>query len=154
MKKLILTILAITLLSCNQNQENQKKYFAQSTPMATIKISYERYFNSIANDLTAYSDYYKYTHRKEILKTLTIAKVISVKNTNIKIVFYSYSIGSVIIRYSNYMKLYNGKYYFGKGYYSSYDDDPFKNGHPVEAKKLIDEVDNWRKDNENIEWYN
>jgi hypothetical protein len=57
-----------------------------------------------------------------------------------------------IIRLSEYVIKENGKYYVINKYFSSYDDDPFKNGLGEESKKILEKEEKWKESNESIWW--
>lgn len=44
-------------------------------------------------------------------------------------------------------------FYINNQYFSSYDDDPFGNGNGEEGKKLLEKIEKWESENENIKWY-
>ena len=67
------------------------------------------------------------------------------------LIFYRYSIGTDIVKKTEYMRKMDGLYYPYSVYYSSYNDDPFKNGKGEEAKKVLTKAEEWEK-NENIWW--
>ena len=88
----------------------------------------------------------------QLMKQDQIDEQIKIPKTKFELVLYSYSIGGDIIRLSEYVIKENGKYYVINKYFSSYDDDPFKNGLGEESKKILEKEEKWKESNESIWW--
>lgn len=157
----ILTSL-ILFASCNQSgnipstSSNNlviiKKAEAQNTIEGTLKANTE--YNLQFNEQVRLTDkaYFTAKHKNEILKTIEVVEKDTIPGKDFILVFYRYSVGADIVHETAYMKQINSKWYIHPAYYSSYDDDPFKNGKGVEGKALLDKADKWEKADENIWW--
>jgi hypothetical protein len=84
-------------------------------------------------------------HRDEMLKTLEIVDV--TQTDKIAVAFVRYSVGSNVYREGVWMRRVDGRWRVcSSQYFSSFGDDPFNDGKPDEAKKLIKRLDDWEKD--------
>ncbi|MGI8600219.1 MAG: hypothetical protein ACR2KB_13275 [Chitinophagaceae bacterium] len=149
--KFLLFLLASTLIfySCNNiKSESATEFKYDNTPLGTLKESYK---HNMSNP-TAYDARYYFLkkHKDEVLKTLEVVEEVEVQK-DVVLIFYRYSIGTDIVKQTIYMRKIDGKYLPYSKYYSSYEDDPFKNGKPDEGKALLKKAEEWEK-NENIWW--
>ena len=83
------------------------------------------------------TSHYIFDHKDEVSKTLEVAEVDTIPGKDFVLVFYRYSIGVEIVHLSEYMKKIDGKYFLYLKYFSSYEDDPFKNDRGEEGKALL-----------------
>lgn len=153
---LYLTLIAL-IISCNQSANSNdlvtiKKASAQNTIEGTLKASLEYDFQF--NNQVTLTDkaYFLSKHKDEILKTIEVAEKDTIPGKDIILVFYRYSVGADIVHASTYMKQMDGKWYIHPEYYSSYDDDPFKNGKGTEGKALLDKKSKWEDESKNVWW--
>ena len=87
-------------------------------------------------------------HRDEMLRTLEIVEVVETEKMGAA--FVRYSVGAHIYRKGIWMRKVDGSWrVLLTQYISSFGDDPFRDGKPQEAKKLIKRVEEWEKDSEN-----
>jgi len=90
-------------------------------------------------------------HRDAMLKTLEVVETAEVET--IAASFVRYSIGGNIYRQVKWLRKVDGTWYVSqRAYYSSYGDDPFKDGNPERAKQLLKRTDQWEKDSAPIWW--
>ncbi len=83
-------------------------------------------------------------HRDEMLKTLEVVE--TKESANIGVAFIRYSVGTKMYRKGIWMRKVDGNWRVCQSqYFSTYGDDPFKDGKPDDAKKLIERVDEWEK---------
>ena len=129
-----------------------KKAMAQNTVEGTLKASMEYDFQF--SDQVSLTDkaYFNSKHKDEILKTIEVVEKDTIPGKDIVLVFYRYSVGADIVHATSYMKQIDGKWYIHSKYYSSYDDDPFKNGKPTEGKALLDKSSKWEDESKDIWW--
>lgn len=50
------------------------------------------------------------------------------------------------------MKKIDNKWFIHSAYYSSFDEDPFKNGRGAEAKEMLKKADQWEKGDDKLWW--
>ena len=156
MKKslLITTIVSILLMSCkNYHNDEQKIIFSpKSSTIELLKQGMENSLENIKNSEGVYENHLLLINKENVIKSLKIDEQIKIPKTKFELVLYSYSIGGDIIRLSEYVIKENGKYYLINKYFSSYDDDPFKNGLGEESKKILEKEEKWKESNESIWW--
>jgi len=150
MKNLLSIISLVVLVSCSDRGVKNQTTVGENIPhkdlLQTIKNEY-LYFNY---DLGRYEDYILNKNKIEISQNLKIADTFVIKSFEQTLVFYSYSIGSDIIRETQYYKKDkdNGKWYRTSLYLSSYNnEDPFKDGNGSRAKEILDKSSDWEEDN-------
>jgi hypothetical protein len=112
----------------------------------------ENSLENIKNSEGVYENHLLLINKENVIKSLKIDEQIKIPKTKFELVLYSYSIGGDIIRLSEYVIKENGKYYVINKYFSSYDDDPFKNGLGEESKKILEKEEKWKESNESIWW--
>lgn len=89
-------------------------------------------------------------HRDEMVKTLEAVDFAD--DGNIGVAFMRYTVGSKVYRESIWMRKMDAKWTASsRQYYSTISDDPFGDGKPADAKKLISRADEWEKDAK--EWW-
>jgi hypothetical protein len=147
--KILAIIIVIFFTSCNTKTNNGTEQFDyKKTAIGTLeelyKIRMERPYEYDARI------YYLRKHKDEVLKMLEVVEEVEVEK-DVFLVFYKYSIGTETAKGTNYMRKVDGLYIPYSKYYSSYSDDPFKNGKGEEAKALLKKSDEWSS-NENIWW--
>jgi len=153
--------LCLFLAACNQSgspstsSENLvviKKAKAQNTIEGTLKSSMEYDFQFSKQVQLTDKALFLSKHKDEILKSIQVVEKVTISGKDFFLVFYKYSVGADVVHETCYMKEIDGKWYIHPGYYASYDEDPFKNGKGAEGKAILDKVDKWKKDDENIWW--
>ena len=147
--------IVIAAMSCNPvggNYVTIKKAIAQNTIEGTLKASMEYDFQF--SDQVPLTDkaYFNSKHKDEILKTFEVVEKETIPGKDIVLVFYRYSVGADIVHATSYMKQMDGKWYIHSKYYSSYDDDPFKNGQATEGKALLEKLSKWEEESKDIWW--
>lgn len=156
MKKslLIATVISMLLISCKNNHNDEKKiiFSPKSSTIELLKQGMENSLENIKNSEGVYENHLLLINKENVIKSLKIDEQIKIPKTKFELVLYSYSIGGDIIRLSEYVIKENGKYYIINKYFSSYDDDPFKNGLGEEAKKILEKEEKWKESNESIWW--
>lgn len=154
MKSLFLITLFIGFMSCN-NQGNQdlttkEKVLPgvafQNNTLGTLKEVYKDKFKFPPLDAATY---YIEKHKDEFMKNLEIVEEVEVQK-DVFIVFYRTSIAADTYKRKMYFRKMDGLYIPYYKYYSSYSDDPFKNGKGEEAKALLKKADEWEK---NTAWW-
>jgi hypothetical protein len=83
-------------------------------------------------------------------KTLNVAETVEVDS--IGVCFVRYSLGGSVYRESKWLRKINGVWFISGNDFYSFADDPFGDGNPVRAKKLIERVDAWKKDSSPKGW--
>jgi hypothetical protein len=149
--KQLTSFLLILLTACGAAVSDKKLPEAKTTPLETVKEIVEYDISSDYHKISAPGNY-EYTHKDEVLKTLEIAEVDTIPSKDFVLVFYRYSIGSEIAHSTTYMKKIDGKYFLYPKYFSSYDDDPFKNGRGIEGKALLKKEEDWKNADKDIWW--
>ena len=156
MKKTLLfaAIILALLISCNQKYKDEPKiiFAPKSSTEELLKQEMENSLENIKNSEGVYENHLLIINKENVIKSLKIDEQIKIPKTKFELVLYSYSIGGDIIRLSEYVIKENGKYYVINKYFSSYDDDPFKNGLGEESKKILEKEEKWKESNESIWW--
>ena len=155
MKKLVLPILVSFLLSsCNENAQKETKiiFEPKTTTLELLKQRLDNTLESIRGFDGVYENHLLLKNKENVLNSLKIDEQIQIPKTKFELVLYSYSIGGDIIRHSEFVTKENGKFYIINKYFSSYDDDPFKNGLGEECKKILEKESKWNESNESIWW--
>ena len=156
MKKslLIATVISMLLISCKNNHNDEQKiiFSPKSSTIELLKQGMENSLENIKNSEGVYENHLLLINKENVIKSLKIDEQIKIPKTKLELVLYSYSIGGDIIRLSEYVIKENGKYYIINKYFSSYDDDPFKNGLGEEAKKILEKEEKWMESNESVWW--
>lgn len=156
MKKslLIATVISMLLISCKNNHNDEQKiiFSPKSSTIELLKQGMENSLENIKNSEGVYENHLLLINKENVIKSLKIDEQIKIPKTKFELVLYSYSIGGDIIRLSEYVIKENGKYYIINKYFSSYDDDPFKNGLGEEAKKILEKEEKWMESNESVWW--
>lgn len=158
MKRIVFLAIIMVGISCSKEHSVEKKNPDESLkPQTSIELLLKNEVSIDMNNLSPNTGYYrihKFNENKDgVIKSFKIDDKIDIPNTNLTMVFVSYSVGSDIVRIIKYVIKDNGKYYITNKYYSSYDDDPFKNGMPEESKKILEKAEKWEKSNESIDWW-
>ena len=150
--KQLTPLMLIFLAACGAALSYNKIPEAKETPVETIKDYYRNdIFQREYSKLNAGTHYIS-EHMDEVLKTLEVSEVDTIPGKDFVLVFYRYSIGVEIAHATEYMKKIEGKYYLYQKYFSSYDDDPFKNGRSEEAKALLKKMGEWTDADKGIWW--
>ena len=107
-----------------------------------------------AKNLDGIYQNHKYNeNRKQILESIKIVEKVAIPKLDLIAVFYNYYVGTDIIRKTEFVKKEENNYYIFYKYFSSYDNDPFKNGEPEKGKELMKKIDNWTEGNKDIDWF-
>lgn len=150
---LLLTVLAWVLFSsCAFTNSEKEVYYPQGTPLGTLKESYAALLAEAEKYQLTERRYMLSQNREEILNSLKVNDEIEIEGTNLRMIFYSFNVGSDIIREAEVFSEREGKWLMA-GYFSSYEDDPFGNGKGNEGKKLLEKADSWEESNDLIDWY-
>ena len=154
MKKIFFALfISIFLISCKENiTETRKGIKPKKTEIELLKERYEFLIeeSKLFNGIYENSKYLK--HKDDLLNSIKIAESVNIEDTNVFLVFYSFNVGIDIVRKTMYMVNEDGMFYISNKYYSSYDDDPFKNGHSEEGKKILKKAEKWKEENKDINW--
>jgi len=153
----------ISILSCDQSKKTaesktgeEKKEISSNSDQSTMKGTLEKYLDYFymreMNEQLTDDGYFYSIHKDEIHKTLEIVEKDSIPGKDFILVFFRYSVGAEVAHRSFYLKQIDGKWFIHTSYYSSYQDDPYKNGKPEEAKKMLAKVEDWEKGDDNIWW--
>ncbi len=154
-KKILLTVvISAFLISCKQDQSAESKpvFEPKSSTIELLKQGMENSLEDIKHSNGFYYNHMLLLNKDNILKSFKIDEQISIPKTKYELVLYSYSVGGDIIRASEYVVKENGKYYVLNKYFSSYDDDPFKNGLTEESKLILEKEKKWTESNGSIWW--
>ena len=90
-------------------------------------------------------------HRDEMLQTLEVVE--TAETDNVAVGFVRYSIGATIYRDAVWMRRIDGQWQPAwNQYFSEYEDDPFGDGKPDNAKALIKRVSEWEKQSPKSWW--
>lgn len=99
------------------------------------------------------ADYYHICeHKNELLRSLEIVEKIEVPTKKLILVFYKYSIGADVVRKTLWFKKLEGKWFLFDRNISSNEEDPFQDGNPDEAKKVLERAGKWNKESEDVWW--
>lgn len=156
MKRTIyLALLTILLFSCNQSESNTNSIkLEKSNSIEGIiynKIKYELDFNkSLPGN---YRSHKLIKYRSEILGSIKVVDKVQIPKNDLLAVFYSYYVGTDLIRETQYVKKEGDHYFIFNKYYSSYDEDPFKNGEPIKGKELLKKIGDWSEGNQVSDFY-
>lgn len=147
---LLLAIGAIIIQSCGAKagENNGQPFQAGKTPLSTLKEIFSRTLSNPDNYDAKY--YFLKKHKEEVLKSLEVVEEVEVKK-EVALVFYKYNVGAETAKGTMYFRKMDNLYIPYSVYFSSYQDDPFKNGKPEEGKRVLEKKDEWEK-NENVWW--
>jgi len=153
-----LITLLILLTSCKQidsksNFENNLKIEMSNSIEGIIYNQLKLELDEAKNLDGIYQNHKYNEHRKQILESIKIVEQVEIPKLDLIAVFYNYYVGTDIIRKTKYVKKEGNNYYIFYKYFSSYDDDPFKNGEPKKGKELMKKIDNWTEGNKDIDWF-
>jgi hypothetical protein len=156
----LLIITSFSLASCMEQNDNRtesnimliKKAEAKNTIDGTLKAKMEYDFQFYDEIPLTDNAYFISKHKDEILKTFEIVEKDTIPGKDIVLVFYRYSVGADIVRETSYLKKIDDKWYIHTHYYSSYDNDPYKNGKPIEGKALLEKKSKWEEESKDIWW--
>jgi hypothetical protein len=151
-----LLVLFISIISCKSKIDNEIEGITNIESSNSVKgIIY----NKIKNDVEqakksdgVYSSHKFNQNGKEILESIKIVEEIEIPKTDLILVFYHFYVGTDIIRNTEFVKKEENNYYLVYKYFSSYDDDPFRNGEPEKGKELLKKLDGWKEGNKDIYW--
>lgn len=152
MKKIILLSLSILLFTACSDIKNTAPSIDQSSPETLLKGQYEYIYTQQNFPVVDAGPAYQRMHKDEVLKTMEVVDKIDIPGQNITAVLYRFSIGSETVHESTYMKKINDKWYLYQKYFSSYDDDPFKNNDGTKGKEILKKIDDWTKETTNVWW--
>ncbi|MEX0663005.1 MAG: hypothetical protein WEA58_12575 [Balneolaceae bacterium] len=149
----LLTIPLILLIGCNYQgapskniqTTNQLESLADTSAQKTALNYFEwRYldYDDFQRPLFSDLDYWFKDNNEEIKSTLEVAEVLNADDISLALI--RYSVGSNIFRDAVWLRNYNGKWTISSNqYFSTYDDDPFKDGNPERAEEIINKEDEW-----------
>lgn len=157
MKRLFPLLFAIAFTSCTQGSSSPAEtppsaYEAKGSIEGTLKEAFTYDLNNAAVPVFNAQSQFKREHKDEILKTLEVVETAEIPKQDITLVFYRYSVGTDFARSTAYFKEVDGKWYFYSKYFSSYDDDPFRNGQGENGKALLEKVEKW-EDSDSMPWW-
>lgn len=151
----LLGFLIATLISCDTKNRIDTEYGIH--PKNNEKDLLVERQKFIVEDSKRFDGIYKnYIYSKysdDAINSIKIVDKIDVPKTKLSVIFYSFNLGTEIIRETVYMIKENDKYFIHNEYFSSYDDDPYRNGQGEEGKELLKKIEKWESENENINWY-
>lgn len=154
MKNFNFLILVLILNSCNgvQNENTHLTFH----PEKSIEKLIEGYFNYHLEG-SKMSDGFELNYRMQKfkddgIKSLKVVDKIAIPKTNLTAVFYSYNLGSDVIREVEFVSKVDNLYLISDKYYSSYTNDPFGNGDTKAAKILMEKIDRWESDPEELSY--
>lgn len=155
-----LLIVITSLASCREQNDPRiesnimliKKAEAKNTIDETLKAKMVYDFQFYDEIPLTDNAYFISHHKDEILKTFEIVEKDTIPGKDIVLVFYRYSVGADIVHETSYMKKIDDKWYIHSHYYSSYDNDPFNNGNPIESKQLLEKKSKWENESKDIWW--
>ena len=156
MQKTILSSISIIafillLFSCDkQNKTSTNKYsspqtLADTSATQTALNYFEwRYtdFERLERPLFSDHDFWFKNHKEEVQETLEVADVL--KANNLAIALLRFSVGSDIYREAIWLRKYDGLWTVSSNqYFSTYGDDPFGDGQPDRAERIIEKEEEW-----------
>ena len=149
MKNILLftIITTFTLFGCNNSpkEDNLKQSFLAQKSINNLLLELHNNTLNFAAKNTGQFDYYILNkYKNDALNSFKINDSIFIENTDIISVFYSYNLGTDIHREHVFVKKIDGYYVLSNQHYNQYDDDPFKNGKPEDAKKMLEKIDDWQ----------
>jgi hypothetical protein len=151
MKKILLSIITVLIL-CSCSGANQQQSSNEFKPSKTSIETLKELLRMICkNNIDAESAFLR-KNETEILKTLEVLEEFECES-EVFIVFYRYSIGTTTVKNTRYFRKVDNFYYPFFKIYSTYDNDPFKNGKGEAAKKILKKAEDWKSD-ESIWWRN
>jgi hypothetical protein len=141
--QILLTIVFIVMLaSCN--------YIKVRDPGESVEITLKEYLTE--GFFLRDEDYFRHLHSDEIVKTLKIEELISIKGTDLILVLYTYSVASQIKKKAQWFRSVNGKMTLVFQYFSTYSDDPLGNGDKEYALEIIKKAEKWEESTKAIWW--
>lgn len=170
--KLITALISLILLlmSCIQNQnevgeleseiDNSQNIQVSIEPDTTVEGTLRLFFENRITNLPAIyylqdENYFFKVNKEEILRTLEIVEKVFIEGTDLCVVFYRYSIGTQFKRGTRYFRQVNGRWTIHDGFYhysEYYTTDPFNNGRGLEAKRLLEKIDEWEDNPDEVWW--
>jgi hypothetical protein len=151
MKRLLLSSITILIL-CSCSGDNQNHSTNEFKPSNKSIETLKEFLRIICkNNIDAESAFLR-KNENEVLKTLEVLEEIECES-EVFIVFYRYSIGTTTVKNTKYLRKVDNLYYPFFKHYSTYSDDPFKNGKGEAAKKILKKAEDWQSD-ESIWWRN
>lgn len=151
----LLGSLTIAFISCETNKTlNSANGIHPKNSEKELLVARQKF---IVEDSKKFDGIYeKYIYSKfsdDAINSIKIVEIIDVPKTRLSVIFYSFNLGTEILRETVYMIKENDEYYLHNEYFSSYNDDPFGNGQGEEGKELLEKIEKWESENENIKWY-
>ena len=151
MKKIFLSAITIFIF-CSCSGANQQQSTDEFKPSKKSIETLKELLRMICkNNIDAESAFLR-KNENEILKTLEVLEEFECES-EVFIVFYRYSIGTTTVKNTKYLRKVDNFYYPFFRHYSTYGDDPFKNGKGEAAKKILKKAEDWKSD-ETIWWSN
>jgi hypothetical protein len=155
---MLIAFMMLDLINCSTAQApaGRVTYAVPKSPVDLVK----QYYRDVAWRLPERPFEYAYIydsanfllkHRDEMLQTLNVAETVEVETLGV--CFVRYSVGGNVYRDARWIRKIDGDWFIcAREYFSSYADDPFGDGNPQHAKKLIERVDAWNKDSSPKWW--
>ena len=151
MKKIFLSAITILIL-CSCSGANQQQLTDEFKPSKKSIETLKELLRFICKkNIDAQSAFLR-KNENEIMKTLEVLEEFECEN-EVLLVFYRYSIGTTTVKNTKYLRKVDNIYYPFFKIYSTYDEDPFKNGKGEAAKKILKKAEDWKSD-ESIWWRN